>query len=75
MAVNHLLFAYEICVFDPSISGLEHRLNISYDYATGTKILFNSNKEVSVFSLLKVKTTCNTSCIPEWRKFEVCGPS
>jgi len=28
MIVNHLLFADDICVFDPSIRGLQRRLNV-----------------------------------------------
>ena len=33
MVVNHLMFADDICVFSPSISGLQCLLNICGDYA------------------------------------------
>jgi len=38
MVVNHLMFADDICVFSPSISGLQCLLNICGDYGAEHKI-------------------------------------
>ena len=43
MVVNHLMFADDICVFSPSICGLQCLLNICGDYAAEHEITFNSN--------------------------------
>ena len=40
MVVNHLKFADDICVFSPSISGLQCLLNICGDYAAEHEIIF-----------------------------------
>ena len=50
MVVNHLMFADDIyiCVFSPSISGLQCLLNICGDYAAEHKITFNCNKIIGV---------------------------
>ena len=47
--VNNLLFADDICVFSPSISGLQCLLNICGDYATEHEITFNCNKTIVLF--------------------------
>jgi len=44
MVVNHLMFANDICVFRPSISGLQRLLNICDDYAAEHEIAFSHNK-------------------------------
>jgi len=44
MVVNHPMFADDICVFSPSISGLQCLLNICGDYAAEHEITFNCNK-------------------------------
>jgi len=44
MFVNHLMFADDICVFSPSIRGLQCLLNICGDYAAEHEITFDSNK-------------------------------
>ena len=49
MVVNHLKFADDICVFSPSISGLQCLLNICGDYAAEHEITFNCNKTIGVF--------------------------
>ena len=41
MVVNHLLFADDMCVFSPSISGLQCLLDICGDYAAEHEITFN----------------------------------
>jgi len=41
MVVNHLMFADDICVFSPSISGLQCLLNICGDCAAEHEITFN----------------------------------
>ena len=48
MVVNHLKFADHICVFSPSISGLQCLLNICGDYAAEHEIIFNCNKTIGL---------------------------
>jgi len=48
MVVNHLKFADDICVFSPSIRGLQCLLNICGDYAAEHEITFNCNKTIGV---------------------------
>ena len=48
MVVNHLMFADDICVFSPSINGLQCFLNICGDYAAEHEITFNCNKTIGV---------------------------
>ena len=48
MALNNLLFADDICVFSPSMSGLQCLLNICGDYAAEHEITFNCNKTIGV---------------------------
>ena len=48
MVLNHLMFADDICVFSPSISGLQCLLNICGDYAAKHQITFNCNKTIGV---------------------------
>jgi len=47
MVVNHLMFADDICVFSPSISGLQCLL-IFGDYTAEHEITFNCNKTIGV---------------------------
>ena len=49
MVVNHLMFADDVRVFSPSISGLQCLLSICGDYAAEHKITFNCNKTIGVF--------------------------
>jgi len=48
MVVNHLMFADDICVFSPNISGLQCLLNICGNYAAEHEITFNCNKTIGV---------------------------
>jgi len=48
MVVNYLMFADDICVFSPSISGLQCLLNICGGYAAEHEITFNCNKTIGV---------------------------
>ena len=48
MVVNHLIFADDVCVFSPSISGLQCLLNICVDYVAEHEITFNCNKTIGV---------------------------
>ena len=48
MVVNHPKFADDICVFSPSISGLQCLLNICGDYAAEHEIICNCNKTIGV---------------------------
>jgi len=51
------LFADDICVFSPSISGLQCLLNICGDYAAEHEISFNYNKAIMV------------TCVRVWSNF------
>jgi len=46
--VNQLMFAYDICVFVPSITGLQRLLNLCCDYALEHEIVFNCKETVEV---------------------------
>ena len=48
MVVNHLMFGDEICVFSPSISGLQCLLNVCGDYAAEHEITCNCNKTIGI---------------------------
>jgi len=48
MVVNHIIFADDICVFSPSIRGLQCLLNICGDYAAEHEITFNCSKTIGV---------------------------
>ena len=48
MFVNHLTFAYDICVFSPNISGLHRLLKICCDYAAEHGFVFICKKIVGV---------------------------
>ena len=48
VVVNHLMFADDICVFSPSISGLQCLLNICGDCAAEHEITFNYNETIGV---------------------------
>jgi len=56
MVVNHLIFAEDICVFSPNISGLQCLLNIAGDYAAEHEIAFNCNETIGVLFCLKKYT-------------------
>jgi len=49
MVVNHLMFADDICVFSPSISGLQCLLNIFGDYAAEHEINLKFETKQLVF--------------------------
>jgi len=48
MVANNRRFADDICVFSPSISGLQCLLNNCADYAAKHQITFNCNKTIGV---------------------------
>jgi len=48
MVVNHLMFADDIRVFSPSISGLQYLLNICGDYTAEHETTFNCKKTIGV---------------------------
>jgi len=48
MVVNHLMFADDVCVFRPSINGLQCLLNICGDDAAEHEITVNCNKTTGV---------------------------
>ena len=53
MVVNQLIFAGDICVFSPSISGLQRLLDICGDYAAEHAIAFNCNKTIGLLFCLQ----------------------
>jgi len=48
MVMNNLLFADDICVFSPCMSGLQCLLNICGDCAAEHEITFDCNKTIGV---------------------------
>ena len=46
--MNHLMFADDICVFSPSINGLQCLLNICGDYVAEHEITSNCIKTIGV---------------------------
>ena len=67
MVVNHLIFADDICVFSPSISGLQCLLNICGGYAAEHEITFNCNKTIGVlFFPKKYKQPAPSNVFLKW---------
>ena len=42
--LNHIMFADDICVFSPSLLGVQDLLNVCFEYAKSHHITFNHNK-------------------------------
>ena len=42
--LNHLLFADDLCVFRPSVKGLQKLVNVCKEYAVNNCIIFNNDK-------------------------------
>ena len=47
------MFADDICLYNPSLVGLQDLLNTCYNYAQSHKMLFNYNKSFGMFFALK----------------------
>ena len=56
--LNHLMFADDICVFCPSVRGLQSILDVCQAYARSHEIIFNCSKTVCITS--KAKTAKRT---------------
>jgi len=56
--LNHLMFPDGICVFDPSVRGLQSILDVCQAYAELHGIIFNCSKTVCMMS--KTKTAKST---------------
>ena len=46
--LNHLMFADDLCVFSPSVKGLQKLVNVSKEYAVNNYIIFNNDKTVGM---------------------------
>ena len=46
--LNHLMFADDLCVFSPSVNGLQKLVNVCKEYAVNNCIIFNNNKTVGM---------------------------
>ena len=60
--LNHIMFADDICLFSPSLVGLQDLLNACYNYAQSHKMLFNCNKS---FGMLFAPKNFNLSSSPK----------
>ena len=60
--LNHLMFADDICLFRPSLVGLQDLLNACFNYAQSHKMLFNCNKS---FGMLFAPKNFNLSSSPK----------
>ena len=60
--LNHIIFADDICLFSPSLVGLQDLLNACYNYAQSHKMLFNCNKS---FGMLFAPKNFNLSSSPK----------
>ncbi len=49
IVLNHLYYADELCLFSPSVYGLNELLPISDNYATDHGIVFNESKSVCLY--------------------------
>ena len=70
--VNHLLYADDLVVFAPSMSGLRELLNVCDEFADSHDIKYNPNKSQVLISREKILSGVNIppfciagSCIPE----------
>ena len=46
--LNYLIFADDLCVFSPSIKGLQKLVNVCKEYAVNNFIIFNNDKSVGM---------------------------
>ena len=46
--LNHLMFADDLCVFSPSIKGLQKLVKVCKEYAVNNYIIFNNDKTVGM---------------------------
>ena len=46
--LNHLMFADNLCVFSPSVKGLQKLINVCKEYAVNNCIIFNNDKTVGM---------------------------
>ena len=60
--LNHIMFADDICLFSPSLVGLQDLLNACYNYVQSHKMLFNCNKS---FGMLFAPKNFNLSSSPK----------
>jgi len=58
--INHILFAHDICLFSPSLPGLQDFLDVCSNYAQCHDIVFNCTKSFRMlFSPKGFKLSCN----------------
>ena len=46
--LNHLMFPDDLCVFSPSVKGLQKLVNVCKEYAVNNCITFNNDKTVGM---------------------------
>ena len=46
MCINHVLYADDICLLEPTASAMQTLLDVCYEYGIDNDILFNSTKSV-----------------------------
>ena len=60
--LNHIMFPDDICLFSPSLVGLQDLLNTCYIYSQSHKMLFNCSKS---FGMLFAPKNFNLSSSPK----------
>ena len=47
--INHLCYAYDLCLISLSSSGMQHLLNICKEYASTHNFLYNGSKSIALY--------------------------
>jgi len=73
--MNHLMFADDICVFCPSVCGLESVLNVCQAYAESHEIIFNCHKTIRMtFKAKTAKSAVIPIAVARYTKSKICCP-
>ena len=73
--MNHLMFADDICVFCPSVCGLESILNVCQAYAESHEIIFNCHKTIRMtFKAKTAKSAVIPIAVARYTKSKICCP-
>ena len=59
IALNHIIYADDLCCFSPSLDGLQVLLNVCSNYTVKHDITFNCSKSVGVLFLSKYLSLSN----------------
>ena len=69
--LNHLMFADDLCVFSPSVKGLQILVNVCKEYAVNNCIIFNNDKTVGmIHQNKKFKVNVKPNIILDGRRIE-----